>query len=104
MGCCAENPVGPGVVDVDAGKRVNYTLGMLLGVDDFVQEAAYHNARRRELARELLGYGTARGLQVSIEPHGDEGPRLRVSAGTAWLPSGTAVCVGSDQCCTLKTW
>jgi hypothetical protein len=83
---------------------VNYTLGMLLGVDDFVQESTYHNARRRELARELLGYGTAHGLQVSLEPHGDDGPRLRVSSGMAWLPSGTPVCVAPDQCCTLNTW
>ena len=51
MGCCGQNPVGSGAVAVDSCKRVNYTLGMLLGVDDFVQEAAYNTARRHQLAR-----------------------------------------------------
>lgn len=37
--------------------------GMLLGVDDFVQEQAWGIARRHELAREVLGYGTVRGCR-----------------------------------------
>ena len=104
MGCCGQTLTGAGAVDIDAGKRVNYTFGMLLGVDDFVQEAAYRDARRRELARELLGYGTVRGLRVLTEPDGDAGPRLRVGAGMAWTPSGTAVCVEADQCANLNGW
>lgn len=104
MGCCTPNEVGPGPAAADPCKRVNYTLGMLLGVDDFVQESAYHGARRRELARELLGYGTVHGLQVVVEPDGDRGPRLRVMPGMAWLPSGTPVCVSSAQCANLNDW
>jgi hypothetical protein len=104
MGCCGQSAVSAGAAVQDSGKRVNYTLGMLLGVDDFVQEAAYHGARRRELARELLGYGTARGLQVLLEPDGDLGPRLRVTPGMAWTPSGSPVCVAADQCCNLNAW
>jgi len=104
MGCCGQNPVGAGAVAVDTCKRVNYTLGMLLGVDDFVQESAYNIARRRQLARELLGYGTARGLEVVVESDGDRGPRLRVSPGLALLPSGTPVCVDVEQCCNLNDW
>ena len=77
---------------------------MLLGVDDFVQESAYHTARRLALAREVLGYGTVRGLDVVIESDGDRGPRLRVTPGAAWLPSGTPVCVETDQCCNLNDW
>lgn len=104
MGCCAPNEVGSGAAAADPCKRVNYTLGMLLGVDDFVQESAYHGARRRELARELLGYGTVHGLQVVVEPDGDRGPRVRVMPGMAWLPSGTPVCVASPQCANLNDW
>lgn len=103
MGCCGPTPTGAGMTTLDDGKRVNYTLGMLLGVDDFLQEAAYQNARRHELARELLGYGTARGLQVLLEPSSG-GPRVRVTPGMAWMPSGRAVCVGSEQCCDLNAW
>ncbi len=103
MGCCGPTPTGAGTTALDDGKRVNYTLGMLLGVDDFLQEAAYQNARRHELARELLGYGTARGLQVLLEGSGS-GPRVRVTPGMAWMPSGRAVCVGSEQCCDLNAW
>lgn len=104
MGCCGPNPIGSGTVAIDACKRVNYTLGMLLGVDDFVQESTYHTARRHALAREALGYGTVRGLDVVVEPDGDKGPRLRVTPGVALLPSGTPVCVDSEQCSNLNDW
>ena len=78
MGCCTPNEIGAGAEAASPCKRVNFTLGMLLGVDDFVQESAYL-ARTRELARELLGYGTVHGLQVVIEADGDNGPRVRVA-------------------------
>lgn len=104
MACCAPNNPGPGLVAGDSCKRVNYTLGMLMGVDDFVQESVYNGSRRRELARELLGYGTVHGLQVVVEADGDKGPRMRVSPGIAWLPSGTPVCVDCDQCANLDDW
>jgi hypothetical protein len=103
MGCCGPTPTGAGIAAVDDRKRVNYTLGMLLGVDDFVQESSYLNARRHEVTRELLGWGTARGLQVQLEDTA-EGPRVRVAPGVAWSPSGRAVCVGAEQCCTLNGW
>lgn len=104
MGCCGPNNLGAGATTPESCKRVNYTLGMLLGVDDFVQESAYHGARRRELAREVLGYGTVHGLQVIVEADGDKGPRVRVMPGMAWLPSGTPVCVDSPQCANLNDW
>ncbi len=101
MACCGQTPTGAGSVAVDEGKRVNYVQGMLLGVDDFVQEQTYHVARRHELARELLGYGTVRGLRVTV----DEGTaRVRVTPGMAWTPSGAPVCVGSEQCCDVNAW
>jgi hypothetical protein len=105
MACCAPtNTPGSGAAATDSCKRVNYTLGMLMGVDDFVQEQVYNGSRRRELAREVLGYGTVHGLDVIVEADGDKGPRLRVTPGMAWLPSGTPVCVDSDQCANLNDW
>lgn len=105
MGCCGQTTstasAGSGPTTLDTGKRVNYTQGMLLGVDDFVQEQAWGIARRHELAREVLGYGTVRGLQVTL----DAGtPRVRVSPGMAWTPSGTPVCVNTEQCCNVNDW
>ncbi|WP_128003388.1 hypothetical protein [Piscinibacter defluvii] len=101
MACCGNTITGAGSVAVDDGKRVNYVQGMLLGVDDFVQEQAYHRARQHELARELLGYGTVRGLRVTV----DAGTaRVRVTPGMAWTPSGAPVCVGSEQCCDINAW
>ena len=105
MGCCGQTTstatAGSGTTTLDTGKRVNYTQGMLLGVDDFVQEQEWGMARRHELAREVLGYGTVRGLQVTL----DAGtPRVRVSPGMAWTPSGTPVCVNAEQCCNVNDW
>lgn len=101
MGCCGQNTTGAGAGAVDTGKRVNYTQGMLLGVDDFVQDQMWHTARRHELAREVLGYGTVRGLQVAIETGV---PRVHVTPGVAWMPSGTPVCVPGEQCAGINEW
>jgi hypothetical protein len=101
MGCCGSTTTGAGAAPLDTGKRVNYTKGMLLGVDDFVQEQAWHIARRHELAREVLGYGTVRGLKVAVDPGA---PRVRVTPGMALMPSGTPVCVPSEQCCDINAW
>ncbi len=39
-----------GAAALDPTKHVNYTLGMVLGVDDFTQEFAYLSHRDRRLA------------------------------------------------------
>lgn len=102
MGCCGQTTtIGAGVTALDTNKRVNYTKGMLLGVDDFVQEQAWHIARRHELARELIGYGTARGLRVSTSA---SGATVVVGPGLGWTPSGAPVCVAEEQCADLSAW
>ena len=93
----------------DPRKHVNYSLGMVLGVDDFTQEFAYLSARDQLLARELLGYGTVCGLRVTIEPADDDAerfsnPQLRVGPGLAVTPRGQLVGVPAAQCAVLKTW
>lgn len=87
----------------DPAKRVNYTLGMLLGVDDFNQEHAYLAGRNRWLTRDGLGSGTINGLAVSVDT-GLKGPRVVVSAGAAASASGCLICVKTAQCAFVNDW
>ncbi len=105
MGCDCRSQTAP--FAADPCRRVNYTLGMILGVDDFVQESVYHSSHREALARLALGYGTASGLDVRLVPIESEGAsdlEVRVSPGAAILPSGRLVHVGAEQCCSLLDW
>jgi len=91
----------------DPCRRVNYTLGMILGVDDFVQESVYHSSHREALARLALGYGTLSGLDVKLEPSevpGSTETQVRVTKGTALAPSGKLVQVDVEQCCSVSDW
>ena len=94
----------PGVAALDATKHVKYTLGMVLGVQDFEQEHAYLTGRDEWLARDLFGYGTVSGLDVSIAVDGELGPRVSVSPGSAVTPCGRLVCVSPAQCAVLNEW
>ncbi|MDX6474540.1 MAG: hypothetical protein QOH95_51, partial [Gaiellaceae bacterium] len=88
----------------DPTKHVDYTLGMILGVDDFTQDFAYHEARIQWLARDLIGYGTVSGLRVSTGDGGRDGPLVRVEPGVALTPSGRLVCVPGAQCAQIVDW
>jgi hypothetical protein len=88
----------------DPHKYVNYTLGMLLGVDDFMQEHTYLSGYDHWLTRELLGYGTASGLQISVEADEQRGPRVLVEPGVAVSPRGQLIRVTPTQCAYLNDW
>jgi hypothetical protein len=88
----------------DPAKHVKYNLGMVLGVDDFIQEFTYHNAHRAWLARDLVGYGTIWGLKVLPEDDADKGPRVLVECGAALSPRGQPVHVSPAQCAYLNDW
>ena len=90
----------------DPAKRVNYTPGLVLGVDEFTQEFAYLSGRTEWLTRDLLGYGTATGLQVQVPKDADasKGPLVVVTAGTAVSPSGRLVRVATAQQADLDAW
>jgi hypothetical protein len=88
----------------DPAKHVNYNLGMVLGVDDFTQEFAYLSGRDQWMVRELIGYGTARGLKVTAENDTVKGPRVVVEPGVAVSPGGQMICVSTAQCAYLKNW
>lgn len=87
----------------DPHKYVNYTLGMLLGVDDFIQEHAYLSGYDRWLTRELLGYGTTSGLHVYTDIDKDK-PRVLVDPGVAVSPRGQLIRVTPTQCADLNDW
>jgi hypothetical protein len=92
------------MADPNPAKHVNFNVGMVLGVDDFTQEFAYHSGRDQWLARDLIGYGTVRGLNVRIEVDAIKGPRVVVEAGVALSPRGQLICVPAAQCAYLKDW
>src|SRR4051812_32122658 len=96
--------VPPPTAPLDPTKHVNYTLGMVLGVDDFTQEFAYLTERDRRLAREAIGYGTLWGLEVTDDEDATRGRRLAVSPGLALDRCGQPICVGSAQCLYLNEW
>ena len=104
MGCCNEPVNTLTGTAPDPSQHVNYARGMVLGVDDFVQEFAYLAERDHWLARDAIGYGTLAGLRVFAENDGVEGPRLHVTAGSALVPSGKHVCVPADQCAVINRW
>lgn len=99
----AQFAAAPSVAAPDPSKHVNYTLGMLLGVDDFNQEFAYLSGRDQWMARDLVGYGTVCGLRVSLDST-TNGPRVSVSSGTALSPLGQLICVRPAQCAVLNDW
>jgi len=103
MASCSDAQTTLASSSPDSRMHVNYTLGMVLGVDDFTQEFAYLANRDQWAIRELIGYGTLSGLPVRLDDTA-EGPRVRVGAGSAAVPSGKLVCVPSEQCALINQW
>ena len=89
---------------LDPSRRVNYTTGLVLGVDEFQQEQYYFIEKNRWHNRFLHGYGTISGLQVRTADTGGGGLEVRVSAGAALNPQGQQICVPSEMCARLDTW
>jgi hypothetical protein len=87
----------------DLGKRVNYTFGLVLGVDEFQQEQGYLIERTRLHSRSLHGYGTITGLSVTAADT-VAGPEIRVSPGSGLNPRGQHMCVPNIMCARLNAW
>jgi hypothetical protein len=104
MGCCSPFSATTTAAAADPSRHVSFTSGMVLGVDDYVQEFAYHAARDKWIVRDFLGHGTLSGLAVGVEDDGANGPRVRVTPGAAAAPSGQLICVGREQCGSLNAW
>lgn len=104
MGCCTSFSATTDTTRADPSRHVNFTTGMVLGVDDYRQEFAYHSGRDAWHTRALHGYGTIAGLDVILEADGEDGPRIRVTPGSAAAPSGQMICVGREQCGSVNQW
>ncbi len=95
----------PNMETRDASRRVNYALGMVLGVDEFEQEYAYLSGRDKAIVRDLIGYGTIEGLDITLDfADTANGPQVMVSAGSAVNPQGQFIRVKDDQCAYLNRW
>lgn len=89
---------------LDPSKHVNFVQGMVLGVDDFRQEFAWHAGRHETIARDLAGYGTVSGLHVGIDANGTAAPVVAVEPGLAVTPPGRFVRLRRRQCAQLASW
>ncbi len=92
------------IVNLEPFKRVNYAHGLVLGVDEFLQEELYLLRKQRDHNRLLHGYGTVCGLKVSVEDTPAKGPQLKVRKGVAVDPQGREVRVPAEHCALLNNW
>ncbi len=83
-------------------KRVNYTFGLVLGVEEFLQSDAYFLAKHHLENRLLHGYGTLCGLDV-IAP---ASPALEVQVTPGWAinPKGQEIYVPQLMCVQVNDW
>jgi hypothetical protein len=95
---------------LDPHKRVKYTVGMVLGAEEFEQDLTYLMARDRLHNRSLHGYGTVCGLRVSQRTDPDNPllpltpSQILVSPGIAVNPQGQEIRVPLAQCANLDDW
>ncbi len=101
---CDFRTAAPDAAALDPHKRVRYSTGLVLGVDEFNQEQLYLMERDRLHQRALHGYGTALGLGVAVRDGADGRPEVVVAPGLAVTPRGESVCVPRAQCARLDDW
>jgi len=88
---------------LDPSKRVNYSFGLVLGVDEFLQEQTHLLEKHRRHSRMLHGFGTVCGLKVTV-PGDVNPPEIRVASGLAVSPGGFDICVSYGMCAKVNDW
>lgn len=101
-GCGCYGACAPALT-LDPHKRVHYSQGQVLGVDEFVQEEYYFLEGARRHHRTLHGYGTVCGLGVSASDAGG-GIEIRVEPGHGIDTHGRELRVDTAQCARLDAW
>jgi competence ComEA-like helix-hairpin-helix protein len=86
---------------LEVNKRVNYELGMILGVDEFQQEQEHFEWHHRLHHKLLHGYGTVCGLKVTFDKDKNE---IVVGKGYAVSPEGRLIWQDQDICANLPNW
>ncbi len=89
---------------LDSRKRVRYSTGLVMGVDEFNQDQLYLMERDRLHQRSLHGYGIVSGLGVGVRQEPGEEPEVVVAPGLAVNPRGQSICVPQTQCADLNAW
>jgi hypothetical protein len=92
----------PSLQKLDPLKRVNYTFGLVLGVEEFVQSDTYFLAKHHVENRLLHGYGTVCGLDVVAQTS----PILEIQVTPGWAinPRGQEIQVPQLMCVELNNW
>jgi len=88
---------------LDPSKRVRYSTGLVLGVDEFQQEQTYFIERDRLASRSLHGYGTVTGLRVFTRTRSGR-REIVVTPGLAVDPHGRTICIPEAQCADVNAW
>ncbi len=94
--------VTPSMQNLDPLKRVNYTFGLVLGVDEFLQEQTYLLEKDHSQYRLAHGYGTVCGLQVRVV--NGASLAVQVTPGLAINPQGQEIRVQREMCARLNDW
>jgi len=96
--------IGTGTLSPDL--RVFYQYGMVLGLDDFLQEQTHNLGLDYHHERALHGYGTVYGLGVTTSTPSDAPADVTVTVepGMAVDQSGREVTVPTAQCARLGAW
>lgn len=98
--CCTTT--APCQQKLDPLKRVNYTFGLVLGVEEFVQTDTYFLAKHHVENRLLHGYGTVCGLNVAALT--SPAVELQVTPGWALNPRGQEIKVPELMCVQVNNW
>ncbi len=88
---------------LDPYRRVKYSKGLVLDVDEFEQEQLYFLEKNRLHNRALHGYGTVCGLNVSVRDK-DGKTEVVVTPGIAVAPAGQEIRVPETQCGDIQLW
>lgn len=86
--------------------RVNYQFGMVLGLNEFLQEQEHNLFLDHLQARSLHGYGTVYGAQVTTSVPSDAPQDVQVTVAPGMLIDqwGRDVVIRSPQCARLGAW
>lgn len=98
----ASQSVSPCTHGLNPLKRMNYSFGMVLGVDEFRQEQTYFIGKNRSQYRLAHGYGTLCGLQVQVVTTPDL--EVQVTQGVLVNPQGQEIHVQQLMCARLNDW
>jgi hypothetical protein len=94
-------PDGGALLPADPFTALRYHFGMLLGVDDFETDQAYHRGKHRLHNAWNHREGVVWGLGVSADNKSGE---IRVEAGLALDPAGEELHLDAQACLSIGAW